>query len=147
MLRTTVQTLAAFANLIACQKQFSNYDLNLDLDRMYETKKDAIFKDFVKCSVEFVQEYNVKESDASEKEVEKQIAELSQLISDSTVNVDDHHTIEIISVQSDPQSQVMEFPREPCGQHPAVLAKSTNSGDLSQVNNINITDKQEEKYG
>ena len=39
--------VAAINTLIAFKKRSTNYDLNMDLDQMYEAKQDAIFKDFM----------------------------------------------------------------------------------------------------
>ena len=36
--------VAAIDTFIACKKSFPNYDLNEDLDQMYEAQQDVIFR-------------------------------------------------------------------------------------------------------
>ena len=44
--------VAAIDTLLAFKERFPNYDLNMDLDQMYEATKDDIFKDFIKFGVQ-----------------------------------------------------------------------------------------------
>ena len=80
--------LAAFDKLLAFRKQFPNYDMNLDLDKMYETKQSTINKDFIKCGVQFVGSYDVKENDESEKE-ESDLVENAGIKSDNNINCEE----------------------------------------------------------
>ena len=52
--------LQAFEKLVACTKQFQNYDINKNAEEMYVDKQDFIYKDFIKCGVDFIKNYEVK---------------------------------------------------------------------------------------
>ena len=53
--------LQAIETLVACTKQFPNYDLNKDTKEMY------VDKDFIKFGVNFIKNYEVKENGSEEK--------------------------------------------------------------------------------
>ena len=56
--------LEAFEKLVKCMKEFPNYDLSKDVEEMYP-KENRVYKDFIKCGVDFVRLYSY-ESDESE---------------------------------------------------------------------------------
>ena len=75
--------VAAINTLIAFKKRSPNFDLNTDLDQMYEAKQDAIFKDFIKFGVQLVEGYEVRKNEASDPE-EKELVE-NDLAGDSII--------------------------------------------------------------
>ena len=102
--------VAAIDTLLAFKKRFPNYDLNMDLDQMYEATKDAIFKDFIKFGVQLVENYEVRQTEASDQEekelVENDLAGDSTIKEEVTVEVKD----EVITVETLNLSQVGESP-------------------------------------
>ena len=75
--------VAAIDTLIAFKKRSPNFDLNMDLDQMYEAKQDAICKDFIKFGVQLVEGYEVRKTEASDPE-EKELVE-NDLAGDSII--------------------------------------------------------------
>ena len=49
----------AFEKLLACTKQFPNYDLNKNTKEIYVDKENYIYRDFIKCGVDFIKNYEV----------------------------------------------------------------------------------------
>ena len=45
--------LEAFEKLVKCMKEFPNYNLSKNVEEMY-LKESGVFKDFIKCGVDFV---------------------------------------------------------------------------------------------
>ena len=62
--------LEAFEKLVACMREFPKYNLSKDLDKMYP-KDSAVFKDFIKCGVDFVTAYPYENESDCESEQEK----------------------------------------------------------------------------
>ena len=62
--------LEAFEKLVACMKEFPKYNLNKDLDQSYP-KDSNIFKEFIKCGVDFVTAYPYEKESDCESEPEK----------------------------------------------------------------------------
>ena len=66
--------LAAIDTLIACKKRFPNYDLNEDLDQIYKTDKDTIYKEFIRFGVQLVEnEVKEKEIDSTKEELKVEV--------------------------------------------------------------------------
>ena len=59
--------LQAFETLVACTKQFPNYNLNKDTEEMYVDKEFTIYKDFIKFGVNFIKNYEVKDNETEDK--------------------------------------------------------------------------------
>ena len=57
----------AFEKLVACTKQFPNYDLNKNTEEMYVDKENFIYRDFIKCGVDFIKNYEVNFNDTEVK--------------------------------------------------------------------------------
>ena len=71
--------LAAIDTIIACKKRFTKYNLNDDLDQMYKTQADQIFKEFIKLGVQLVEsevKVNEKETDVT-KDMVKNSSEIT----------------------------------------------------------------------
>ena len=66
--------VAAIDTLIACKQRFPIYDLNEDLDQIYEAQQDVIFKEFIKFGVQLVESYEVRGTETSGQE-EKDLVE------------------------------------------------------------------------
>ena len=65
--------LAAIDKLIAYRKRYPTYNMNLDLDEMYDSKDIVIYKDFIKYGVKLVEHYEKKSSESEPvKNMEKQ---------------------------------------------------------------------------
>ena len=61
--------LEAFEKLVACMREFPKYNLSKDIDKMYP-KDSAVFKDFIKCGVDFVTAYPYENESDCESEPE-----------------------------------------------------------------------------
>ena len=65
--------LAAIDTIIACKKRFPMYNLNDDLDQIYEAQTDQIFKEYIKFGVQLIEsevKVNEKEIDDIKEKVE-----------------------------------------------------------------------------
>ena len=60
--------LNALEVLISFKKKFPKYNLSDDLDLMYKVKEDIVYKDFVKCGVNFVEQNIVDTTENTIKE-------------------------------------------------------------------------------
>ena len=76
--------LEAFEKLVACMREFPKYKLNKDLDQSYP-KDSVIFKEFIKCGVDFVAKYPYEDENDCESEPEKDNQEQSDTMRFETV--------------------------------------------------------------
>ena len=112
--------LQAFETLVACTKQFPNYNLNKDTEEMYVDKEFTIYKDFIKFGVNFIKNYEVKDNETEEKlSVENGEHPMENLIK-SEVKVEENDTTWVETNQVDS----------------CMAMKDTTMDDLSQVTRL-----------